>query len=170
MADVYIPLCAIVKALEIPFFVVLMILGIVAYFKTKNRAIKYAIILFPVVMVLDILVSLIISTFHLSYTETVRVLHLIPTFITFVVCLIIFILGVRWYIRNKDTILLCLVISFGMYALSGLLILLYDYILRYYDCSEIVITAVITGIATYLLGISAMIVALVQHKRRLAIA
>ena len=118
-------------------------------------------------MVIYILVSLIIyiSTFHLSYTETIGVLHLIPIFITFVVCLIIFIIGVRWYIKNKDTILLCLVISFGMYALSTFLIFLFDYILHYYDRDEIVITAFITGIATYLLGISAMIIALVRPKR-----
>jgi hypothetical protein len=156
----------IIGILEVPFFFILMVLGVAAYFKNKNMAVKYAIILFPVVMTLNLLAFL-VGSIRPFYYELVETLNPTFVFVVFIVCSTAFILGMRWYIKNKGPIILYLVISFGLCALSSLLMFLYDhtFINKYI---VILVMAFITGMATYITGISAMILALIRPKPRLA--
>ena len=166
------PLNVIVGILEIPFFLTLLILGLAAYFRNKNIAVKYAIILFPAIMILNLLVLLLGIIFNSSYwndslSQLADTSNIILTFIVFILCLAIFIIGIRWYVKNKYILILCLVISFGLYAVSDFLIFINDYSLNY-KYIAVSISALIIGLVAYLVGISAMIIALVRPKPRLA--
>jgi hypothetical protein len=162
----------IVGILEVPFFLILMPLGIAAYIKSKSRAIKYTVILFPVVMMLNFLVSILSAVFtHIDYSIFENIYNPFFIFIAFIVCLVGLIVVIRWYLNRRDPIVLCLAISFGLYTLSSLFIFLdyYFVIWRDFYISVIMAIAFFTGPAAYLAGISAMIVALVRPKPRQAI-
>jgi hypothetical protein len=151
-----------VRILDILLFLILMVLGIAAYFKSKNKAVKYTIILFPIIMVLNFLVILTSLIFHLSPDMK---LYLIMILIVSALCFSAAIIGSRWYAKNKDLVLMSLVIFFELYGISSLFIFAGDSFFSIDNRYLVTIaTAIIFSLLAYLTGISAMIIALVRPK------
>jgi hypothetical protein len=164
------PVNFVIGIVEVPFLLILVVLGLAAYLKGKDTAVKYAIIAFPVIMFLNLLALIVSEIF--PHTDSVQKLlepaNGILTIVVFIGCLVAFETGLRWYLKSKGTVVLCLAISFGLYALSGLLIFLNNYFAIYKD-GIVPLAALITGLAAYMAGIAAMIVALVRPKQRQAV-
>jgi hypothetical protein len=158
--DAQLPINIIVGAVEMPLLFIMVILGITAYFRGKDTAVKYAIIAFPVIMFLNLLALIVSEMFphNNSVQSLLEPSNNILTILVFIGCLVALETGVRWYIRGKGPVILCLVVSFGLYALSSLLIFLDTYFAI--NGNGVPLAALMTGVAAYLAGISAMIVAL----------
>jgi hypothetical protein len=167
MAD-SLPINIIIGAAEIPLLFILIVLGLAAYLKGKDTAVKYALIAFPVIMFLNFLALIVSQIFPTngSVQKLFEPSNNILTILVFIGCLVALETGVRWYIKSKGPVILCLVVSFGLYALSGLLIFLDSYFAI--NGNVVPPAALITGVAAYLAGISAMIVALLRPKPQLA--
>jgi hypothetical protein len=162
------PINIIVGAAELPLLFILIALGLTAYLKRKNTAVKYAIIAFPVIMFMNFLALIVAEIF--PHNDSVQNLfgraNVILTILVFMICLAALEMAVRWYIKNKGPVVLCLVVSFGLYTLSSLLIFLDTYFFIYGNAVSL--AALIIGVIAYLAGISAMILALVRPKPRQA--
>jgi hypothetical protein len=161
------PINIIVGATEIPLLVILLILGVVAYFTGKSTPVKYAVIIFPVIMLLNFL-ALIAGELFRTSDAVLKLLdpaNKILTIVVFIGCLVALEMAVRWYLESKGAVALCLMISFVLYALSSFLIFLdINFVI---DSDRILrLSALITGDVTYLAGIAAMILALVKPKQQ----
>jgi hypothetical protein len=166
MADV-LPINIIVGAAEIPLLFILLVLGIAAYFKNKSITVKYTIIIFPVIVFLNFLALIVGEIFRTNDTvlNLLEPANKILTIVVFIGCLVALEMAVRWYLDGRGPVALCLLISFGLYALSSLLIFLDTNFVIYKDAG-IRLAALISGLAAYLAGISAMVMALVQPKQQ----
>jgi hypothetical protein len=168
--DVSLPINLIIGAVEIPFLFILVVLGIVTYFVVKNTAVKYALIAFPVIMFINFLALIVSEAFphNDSVQKLIEPSNGILTILVFIGCLVALETGVRWYLKNKGPAVMCLLISFGLYALSSFLIFLEIYFVI--NGNVVPLAALIAGVAAYLSGIAAMIVALVRPEQQLTAA
>jgi hypothetical protein len=160
-----------VIAIERPFLLILLALGLAAYARNKSLAAKYAIIVFPIIISINYIAMGWSGT---DYSRSLRWLadmsYVVTGFIVFLACLTAFTFGINYYLKNKNTVVLILIISFGLYAISSLLIFIDSYCIFFNKdyinpiAGNIRTAASMTGSLTYLVGIAAMIVALVQPK------
>jgi hypothetical protein len=176
MYNFYIPISFIIGRIEWPFILVILVLGIAAYYKSKNKAIMYTIIIFPVIMILNFRLFVASSAFlytifrfNYDYYHGFGRIYPISICIALVLCFIALIIGIRWYMKNKNIVVLCLAIFFGLYGLASLLLILVDALCFHYHVGGVCIAAYVIGILAYLVGIAAMIIALVRPRPRLAL-
>ncbi len=151
--------------LELLLFFVFIILGLVAYFRYKNKAAKYSIILFPIIMVLTIealILNVSSSVWGLGprarfFYDLVNSAGFLLNFVISVLCLIAVIIFCRRYIKNRELVDMFLVISFVLYTISSLAL---TFLYRF----ELIagITALIAGPMAYIIGIVAMIIVLAK--------